>query len=93
MPDVAYTEHFRATLHFEDEADTYQYLILFQILPETALSEPESLRFIEEIASEVWTCHADWRGRGLGLAQEYAEHRKWPMCRSRHVGGRSPCRA
>jgi transcriptional regulator with XRE-family HTH domain len=55
MPDVAYTEHFRATLHFEDEADTYQYLILFQILQEAALSEPESLRFIEQIASEVWT--------------------------------------
>ena len=55
MPDVAYTEHFRATLHFEDETDTHQYLILFQMLQEAALSEEESVRFVEQIISEVWT--------------------------------------
>jgi transcriptional regulator with XRE-family HTH domain len=55
VPDVAYTEHFRGTLHFEDEADVHQYLILFQMLQESALSEPQSLRFIEQIISEAWT--------------------------------------
>jgi transcriptional regulator with XRE-family HTH domain len=55
MPDVAYTEHFRGTLHFEDEADTHQYLILFRLLQEAALSEGQSLRFIEQLMGEVWT--------------------------------------
>lgn len=54
MPDVAYTEHFRATLHFEDEADTHQYLILFQALRQAAVGEVQSIRFIEQIIAEVW---------------------------------------
>jgi transcriptional regulator with XRE-family HTH domain len=55
MPDIAYTEHFRGTLHFENESDTYQYLLLFQRLQDAALSEPESLRFIKKVITEVWT--------------------------------------
>jgi hypothetical protein len=54
MPDVVYTEHFRATLQFEGETDTYQYLVLFQRLQEAALNESESVRFISEIAGETW---------------------------------------
>jgi transcriptional regulator with XRE-family HTH domain len=54
MPDVVYTEHFRATLHFEDEADTHQYQIVFKRLQESALGELESLDFIEQIMRQVW---------------------------------------
>ena len=55
MPDVVYTEHFRATLHFEDETDTHQYQIVFKRLQESALGELESLDFIEQIVRRVWT--------------------------------------
>jgi transcriptional regulator with XRE-family HTH domain len=54
MPDVVYTEHFRGTLHFEDEADTYQYQIVFKRLQEAALGEQESLDFIDQIVRQVW---------------------------------------
>jgi transcriptional regulator with XRE-family HTH domain len=55
MPDVVYTEHFRATLHFEGEADTYQYRIVFNRLQQGALGELESLDFIEQIRRQIWT--------------------------------------
>jgi transcriptional regulator with XRE-family HTH domain len=55
MPDVVYTEHFRATLQFEGETDTYQYQVLFQRLQEAALDESRSIRFIDQIADESWT--------------------------------------
>jgi Domain of unknown function (DUF5753) len=53
MPDVVYTEHLRATLYFEGETDTYQYRIVFQRLQEGALSEMESLDFIEQITRQT----------------------------------------
>jgi transcriptional regulator with XRE-family HTH domain len=62
MPDVVYTEHFRGTLNFEDEADTHQYFILFRMLQEAALSESRSIRFIEQIIGEVWSVQADSLG-------------------------------
>jgi len=55
MPDVVYTEHFRATLYFEGEADTHQYRIVFERLGEGALGEVESIRLIERIISQTWT--------------------------------------
>jgi transcriptional regulator with XRE-family HTH domain len=55
MPEVVYTEHFRANLYFEGEVDTHEYGIIFQRLRESALGEPESIGFIEDIACEVWT--------------------------------------
>ncbi len=55
MPDVVYTEHFRATLYFEGETDTYQYRVVFQRLQEGALGEMESLDFIERTARQFWT--------------------------------------
>jgi Domain of unknown function (DUF5753) len=57
MPDVVYTEHLRATLYFEGETDTYQYRIVFQRLQEGALSEMESLDFIEQIMRQTQTLH------------------------------------
>ena len=54
MPDVVYTEHFRGNLHFEDEADTHQYRIVFQRLREGAINESDSLEFIDHIA-HFWT--------------------------------------
>ncbi len=54
MPDVAYTEHFRATLYFEGETDTLQYELVFERLWAGALDEAESVRLIERIASHVW---------------------------------------
>jgi transcriptional regulator with XRE-family HTH domain len=53
MPDVVYTEHFRATLYFEGETDTYQYRIVFQRLQEGSLDERESLGFIEQIMRQI----------------------------------------
>jgi transcriptional regulator with XRE-family HTH domain len=55
MPDVVYIEHLRATLYFEGETDTYQYRIVFQRLQECALSEMESLDFIEHIMRQIQT--------------------------------------
>jgi transcriptional regulator with XRE-family HTH domain len=55
MPDIVYTEHFRGTLHFEDETDTYQYQVVFKRLQESALGESESSDFIEQIVRQVWT--------------------------------------
>lgn len=55
MPDVVFTEHFRAMLYFEDEADTYQYRIVFQRLQAGALGETESLDFIEQIMRQIQT--------------------------------------
>jgi transcriptional regulator with XRE-family HTH domain len=55
MPDVAYTEHFRATLYFEGETDTFQYRIVFERLWDGALGQAESARIIERIISRVWT--------------------------------------
>jgi transcriptional regulator with XRE-family HTH domain len=55
MPDVVYTEHFRATLYFEGETDTYQYRIVFQRLQDAALPEPESMDFIAEIMHQTGT--------------------------------------
>jgi transcriptional regulator with XRE-family HTH domain len=55
MPDVVYTEHFRATLYFEGETDTYQYRIVFQRLQDGALGELESLDFIEQILRQMRT--------------------------------------
>jgi hypothetical protein len=54
MPNVVYTEHFRGTLHFEGETDTYQYRIVFQRLRKGAISESASLSFIDRIAN-CWT--------------------------------------
>lgn len=48
MPDVVWTEHLRATLYFEGEADTYQYRIVFQQLQESAISEAKSLDLIKQ---------------------------------------------
>jgi transcriptional regulator with XRE-family HTH domain len=55
MPDVVYMEHFRATLHFEGETDTYEYQMVFRRLQEGALGELESLDFIEQIVRQIWT--------------------------------------
>jgi transcriptional regulator with XRE-family HTH domain len=55
MPDVVYTEHFRATLYFEGETDTYEYQMVFRRLQEAALGELESLDFIEQIVRQIWT--------------------------------------
>jgi transcriptional regulator with XRE-family HTH domain len=55
MPDVVYTEHFRATLYFEGETDTYQYRIVFQRLQDAALPELESMDFIAEIMHQTGT--------------------------------------
>jgi hypothetical protein len=55
LPDVVWTEHFRAHLYLEDEADTYQYRILFQRLLEGALGEAESIDFIDQTARQIWT--------------------------------------
>jgi len=54
MPDVVYMEHFRATLHFQGEADTHQYQIVFKRLQEGALGKSESLDFIKQIARQTW---------------------------------------
>jgi transcriptional regulator with XRE-family HTH domain len=54
MPDVVYTEHFRANLYFEDESDTLDYEVVFKRLQEGAISESDSLDFIGQIAREVW---------------------------------------
>lgn len=59
MPDVAYTEHFRGTLNFEEEADTHQYSILFRLLQEAALPELESIQFIEQLMGDVWHLAGD----------------------------------
>jgi hypothetical protein len=53
MPDVVYTEHFRATLYFEGESDTYQYRIVFQRLQEGALDGSESLDFIGQVMRQI----------------------------------------
>jgi hypothetical protein len=55
MPDVVYTEHFRATLYFEGEMDTHQYRIVFDRLRGAALGEMESVQLIEKIISQMWT--------------------------------------
>jgi transcriptional regulator with XRE-family HTH domain len=55
MPDVVYTEHFRATLYFEGETDTHQYRIVFERLREAALGEIGSVQLIERIITQVWT--------------------------------------
>jgi hypothetical protein len=55
MPDVVYTEHFRATLYFEGEMDTHQYRIVFDRLREAALGEMGSVQLIEKIISQMWT--------------------------------------
>jgi transcriptional regulator with XRE-family HTH domain len=55
MPDVVYTEHFRATLYFEGEMDTHQYRMVFGRLKEAALGEMESVQLIEKVISQMWT--------------------------------------
>jgi transcriptional regulator with XRE-family HTH domain len=55
MPDVVYTEHFRATLYFEGETDTHQYKSVFERLREGALGETESAQLIGQIISQAWT--------------------------------------
>lgn len=55
MPDVVYTEHFRATLSFEGETDTYQYRIIFDRLSDGALAEAESVQLIEKVINQTWT--------------------------------------
>jgi transcriptional regulator with XRE-family HTH domain len=54
MPDVVYTEHFRATLHFQGETDTHQYQIVFKRLQEGALGESDSFDFIMQIVRQIW---------------------------------------
>ncbi len=55
MPDVVWTEHLTSTLHFEGEADTYQYRLVFQHLLDSALGPSESLNVIARTATEVWS--------------------------------------
>ena len=55
IPDVVYTEHFRATLYFEGEIDTYEYRIVFQRLLEGAIDDSGSLEFIDQTARQIWT--------------------------------------
>jgi transcriptional regulator with XRE-family HTH domain len=55
MPDIAYTEHFRATLRFEDDDDTHQYRVVFRRLQEGALGEMESLGLINQILRQIGT--------------------------------------
>jgi transcriptional regulator with XRE-family HTH domain len=54
MPDVVWTEHVTTALYFEGEADTFQFRIVFERLEQGALSAPESLHFISELAARTW---------------------------------------
>jgi transcriptional regulator with XRE-family HTH domain len=54
MPDVVWTEHVTTALYFEGEADTFQFRIVFERLEQGALSGPESLRYISELAESTW---------------------------------------
>jgi hypothetical protein len=47
MPDVVWTELLTATLHFEGEADTFRYHLLFQTL--------NAVDLMNQIMSEVWS--------------------------------------
>jgi transcriptional regulator with XRE-family HTH domain len=55
MPDVVWTELLTATLHFEGEADTFRYHLLFQTLNAGAMPPAESLDLIDQIMREIWS--------------------------------------
>jgi transcriptional regulator with XRE-family HTH domain len=55
MPDVVWTELLTATLHFEGEADTFRYHLLFETLSASAMPPAESVELIDQIMAQVWT--------------------------------------
>ena len=53
IPDIVYTEHLRSNLYFEDESDTYQYRLAFDLLHGQSLGPSESLEVISEAARRI----------------------------------------
>jgi transcriptional regulator with XRE-family HTH domain len=58
MPDVVWGEILRTAIHFEGEADTYQYRFMFGRLAELALGPSQSADLVASIADEVWHLRA-----------------------------------